>query len=102
MIYIYNKFLFDHMQIQVMKSNSKEASLSIKEADIGTLYVIQHELLKASNVDFAGIVMKHPLTNDIWMRINSKSSPIKDVVAATNSAIKSVNDLKELLNSKIK
>ena len=57
MIYICNKFLFDHMQIQVMNSNSKEASLSILEADIGTLYVVQHELLKTSNVDFAGIVM---------------------------------------------
>ena len=102
MIYIYNKFLFDHMQIQIMNSNSKEASLSIKEADIGTLYVVQHELLKTSNVDFAGIVMKHPLTNEIWMRINSKSSPIKDAIAATNSAIKSVDDLKKLLNSKIK
>ena len=102
MIYICNKFLFDHMQIQVMKSDPKEASLSIKEADIGTLYVVQHELLKTSNVDFAGIVMKHPLTNEIWMRINSKSSPIKDAVTATNAAIKSVDDLKKLLNSKIK
>jgi len=90
------------MQIQVMKSDSKEASLSIKEADIGTLYVIQHELLKTSNVDFAGIVMKHPLTNEIWMRINSKTSPIKDVIDATSSAIKSVDDLKKLLNSKMK
>jgi len=90
------------MQIQIMKSDSKEASLSILEADIGTLYVVQHELLKTSNVDFAGIVMKHPLTNEIWMRINSKGSPIKDAVAATNSAIKSVDDLKKLLNSKIK
>ncbi len=90
------------MQIQVIKSDSKEASLSITEADIGTLYVVQHELLKTSNVDFAGIVMKHPLTNEIWMRINSKANPINDAVKATNSAIKSVDDLKKLLNSKIK
>jgi len=89
------------MQIQVMKSDSAEASLSIKEADIGTLYIVQHELLKTTNVDFAGIVMKHPLTNEIWMRINSKS-PIKDAVEATTSALKSVDDLKKLLNSKIK
>ena len=102
MIYIGNKFLFDHMQIHVLKSDSKEANLSIKEADIGTLYVIQHELLKTKNVDFAGVVMKHPLTNEIWMRINSKESPIKNAVEATNSAIKSVDDLKKLLNSRIK
>ena len=102
MIYICNKFLFDHMQIHVLKSDSKGANLSITEADIGTLYVIQHELLKTKNVDFAGVVMKHPLTNEIWMRINSKENPIKNVVDATNSAIKSVDDLKKLLNSKIK
>ena len=102
MIYIGNKFLFDHMQINVLKSDSKEANLSILDADIGTLYVIQHELLKTKNVDFAGVVMKHPLTNEIWMRINSKENPIKNVVDATNSAIKSVDDLKKLLNSKIK
>ena len=101
MIYIHNKFFFDYMQIQAMESGSKEANLSIKEADIGTLYVVQHELLKDTKVDFAGIVMKHPLTNEIWMRINS-TSPIKDAVDATNSAIKSVDDLKKLLNSKIK
>ena len=90
------------MQIHVLKSDSKEANLSINDADIGTLYVIQHELLKTKNVDFAGVVMKHPLTNEIWMRINSKENPIKNVVDATNSAIKSVDDLKKLLNSKIK
>ena len=90
------------MQIHVLKSDSKEANLSIKEADIVTLYLIQHELLKTKNDDFAGVVMKHPLTNEIWMRINSKDSPIKNTVEATNSAIKSVDDLKKLLNSKIK
>ena len=90
------------MQIHVLKSDSKEANLSINDADIGTLYVIQHELLKTKNVDFAGVVMKHPLTNEIWMRINSKDSPIKNAVEATNSAIKSVDNLKKLLNSKIK
>ena len=90
------------MQIHVLKSDSKEANLSILDADIGTLYVIQHELLKTKNVDFAGVVMKHPLTNEIWMRINSKENPIKNVVDATNSAIKSVDDLKKLLNSRIK
>ena len=55
------------MQIQIMKSDAKEANLSILEADVGTLYVIQHELLKTKNVDFAGVVMKHPLTNEIWI-----------------------------------
>ena len=102
MIYIYNKFLFDRMQIQVINSDSKEVNLSIKEGDVGTLYIIQHELLKNSNVDFAGVIMKHPLTNEIWMRVNSNSSPIKDTVVATDAAIKSVISLEKLFKSKVK
>ena len=61
----------------------------------------------ASDEPFYGYYLKetnkkHPLKNEIWMRITSKGSPIKDVVEATDSAIKSVDDLKKLLNSKIK
>jgi len=54
-----------------MKSSSKEVSLSIKQSDIGTLYIVQHELLK-------------------------------EITNATESAIKSVDELKKLFKSKIK
>ena len=67
------------------------------------LYVVQHELLKEKNIDFAGLIVKHPLTNECWMRVNSsKGNPLKELVNATNSAIESVNELKKLFNSKIK
>lgn len=67
------------------------------------LYVVQHELLKEKNIDFAGLIVKHPLTNECWMRVNSsKGNPLKEIVNATNSAIASVNELKKLFNSKIK
>ena len=86
-----------------MNASSKEVSLSIKESDIGTLYIVQHELLKEKDIDFAGLIMKHPLTNEIWMRVNStKGNPIKEISSATDEAIKSVNELKKLFNSKIK
>jgi len=86
-----------------MKSSSKEVSLSIKQSDIGTLYIVQHELLKEKNIDFAGLIIKHPLTNECWMRVNStKSNPLKEISNATDTAIKSVNELKKLFNSKIK
>ena len=39
------------MDLEVINSESKEMSLSMKDADIGLLYIIQHELLKQSNVD---------------------------------------------------
>ena len=91
------------MQAQVINSSSKEINLSIKESDVATLYIIQHELLKDSATDFAGVIIKHPLTNECWMRVNtSKSSPLKEITKATESAIKISEKLKKLFNSKIK
>ncbi|MDH5430610.1 MAG: hypothetical protein OEW78_01840 [Nitrosopumilus sp.] len=90
------------MNAQVISSEPKEISLSITETDIGILYIIQHELLKASNIDFAGVIVKHPLTNECWMRINSSSKPLDEIKKATDSAIKMAEELKQLFNSKIK
>ena len=91
------------MQAQVINSSSKELNLSIKESDVATLYIIQHELLKDSTIDFAGVIIKHPLTNECWMRVNtSKSSPLKEITKASESAIKISENLKKLFNSKIK
>ena len=36
------------MNAQLISSEAKEISISITETDIGILYIIQHELLKAS------------------------------------------------------
>jgi DNA-directed RNA polymerase subunit L len=91
------------MNATVTKSSSKEINLSIKESDIGTLYIVQHELLKDKTVDFAGLILKHPLTNECWMRINSsKGNPLNEIIKATDSALESVNELKKIFNSKIK
>ena len=91
------------MQAQVVNASQKEVNLSIKESDIGTLYIIQHELLKGSGIDFAGVIVKHPLTNEIWMRVNSTSGdPMKAISKAADSAISSAEELKKLFNSKIK
>ena len=91
------------MEAQVINSSQKEVNLSIKETDIATLYIVQHELLKGSGIDFAGVIVKHPLTNECWMRVNSsKGDPIKEISAATDSAIKTADEIKKLFNSKIK
>jgi len=90
------------MHAQVVSSAPKEINLSIKDTDIGILYIIQHELLKKSNIDFAGVIVKHPLTNECWMRINSNSKPIQEIKNATDSAQKTADELKKLFNSTIK
>ncbi|MEO2264891.1 MAG: RpoL/Rpb11 RNA polymerase subunit family protein [Nitrosopumilus sp.] len=90
------------MNAQIISSESKEISISMKNADIGILYVIQHELLKQSNVDFAGVILKHPLTDEIWMKVNSSTKPLGELKKATDSAIKISEEFKQLFNSKIK
>ena len=102
LIYIHNKFFFDQLDIQLINSDKKEANFAIKDADIGALYIIQHELLKDKNTEFAGVIIKHPLTNEIWMRVNSKSNPMSQISAAADKAITEVTNLKKLINLKLK
>ncbi len=90
------------MNAQVINSEAKEISFSITEADIGILYIIQHELLNASNVDFAGVIVKHPLTNECWMRINSSVKPLGEIKKSTEFAIKMAEEFKELFISKLR
>jgi DNA-directed RNA polymerase subunit L len=90
------------MNAQVISLKPKEINISITETDIGILYIIQHELLKESNVDVAGVIVKHPLTNECWMRINSSTKPLGAMKKATDSSIKMAEEFKQLFNSKIK
>ena len=87
------------MNIELVDSNSTEANVSIKDGDIGILYLIQHELLKNKDIDFAGVIMKHPSTNEIWMRVNSKKNVISQISISADSAIDTVNDLKKLISN---
>ena len=89
------------MEVQLRDLSKNEAYLSIIDGDIGVLYIIQDELLRSPSTEFAGVVTKHPLTNDLRMRVVS-NNPLKDVIKATNTAIEGTADLKKLLVSKIK
>ena len=87
------------MEAELVNSNSNEVSVAIKDGDIGILYLIQHELLKNKDIDFAGVIMKHPSTNEIWMRVNSKKNVISQISISADSAIDTVNDLKKLVSN---
>ena len=73
----------------------KAADLIRKLMDMGSM-ITQNQA-----IDFAGVIMKHPLTDEIWMRVNSKSNPISQISTSIDSAITAVNDLKNIA-SKIK
>ena len=91
------------MDAKITKSSPKEVSLAISKSDIGTLYIVQHELLKESSIEFAGVIMKHPLTREYWMRVNtSKGSPLKEIEKAVKTAIEYTDELKKAVHSKLK
>ena len=89
------------MEVQLRNLTKKEASLSILGGDIAVLYIIQDKLLRNPTTEFAGVITRHPLTNDLWMRVVS-NKPLKDIVKATDTAISEAAELKKLLVSKIK
>ena len=89
------------MDVQLENLAKNKVRLSIKDGDIGVLYLIQHELIKNSNPEFVGVITRHPLTSELWMQVDSKN-PIKAISKATNSAITAAADLKEMLASQLK
>jgi DNA-directed RNA polymerase subunit L len=91
------------MDAKITKSSPKEVSLTVTKSDIGTLYIVQHELLKESSIEFAAVIMKHPLTREYWMRVNtSKGNPLKEIEKAAKTAIEYVGELKKAVHSKLK
>jgi len=91
------------MDVEVKKTSSKEVLLDIRKSDISTLYIVQYELLNDPTVEFAGVVLKHPLTKEYAMRVNtSRGNPIKEIEKATKAAIDYSDELKKAIHSKLK
>jgi DNA-directed RNA polymerase subunit L len=63
------------------------------------MYIIQHHILKQKDIEFAGIVMKHPLIKEYLMRINSKANPMDILEKALKSADEFLKDLSNLIES---
>ncbi len=75
------------MEVQLRDLTKKEANLSIFGGD-------------AASTKFAGVITRHPLTDEIWMRVVS-TNPLKDIIKATSTAIEDTAELKKLFVSKI-
>ena len=61
-------------EITGLKEN--ELELKIEEEDISVMYIIQYELLKETAVEFAGVILKHPLIKDYMMRVLTKGKDL--------------------------
>src|SRR5574341_313053 len=89
--------LFAVMLAEITDFKDNELELKITEEDISILHIVQHELLKEKSVDFAGVVLQHPLTKDFKMRVATKrKNPVEVLQDASTSA---VDYSKELLGT---
>ena len=46
------------MLAEIIDIKDNEIELKLQEEDISIMYIIQHELLKEKNVQFAGVMLK--------------------------------------------
>jgi DNA-directed RNA polymerase subunit L len=91
------------MFVEISDIKDNEIELKILKEDISVLYVLQHELLKEKNIDFAGVIQKHPLTNEYQLRVSSKrEDPIEAIQNATTYAQEYSKELLGLIKSAIK
>lgn len=97
---LYPKYVLDYlMQAEITNYSKNEMELKLKDEDISIMYIIQHHILKQNDIEFAGIVMKHPLIKEYLMRINSKANPMDILEKALTSADEFLRDLSHLIES---
>ena len=88
-------------EITDIKENKIE--LKLQEEDISVMYIVQHELLKQRDVEFAGVMLKHPLIKDYILRVlTKKTDPVEAVRDASVSASEYVEELASTLKSNLK
>jgi len=88
------------MLLELEENDDRTIDLKIKEEDISVLYIVQHELLKHKNIEFAGVVLKHQLIKDYVLRVISKGSSAMDTLhKSIESSTKYVENLEQLMNS---
>ena len=83
------------MQAEISKIEENKIELKLKDEDISIMYIIQHHLLKDNDIDFAGVVMKHPLLKEFMLQVNLKNGkkPITTIENAVNASNRYCDDL---------
>ena len=82
------------MLTEVIESNDNTLELKLRDEDISVMLIIQHELLSKEDIDFAGVILKHPLIIDYIMRIvTKKEDPGMALKEASANASKYLEEL---------
>lgn len=86
------------MLAEIVELEDREVEIKLQDEDISVMYIVQHELLKDKNVEFAGVVLKHPLIEDYLVRlITKKKDPIDAFQYACGSASENIKILDSVL-----
>ena len=91
------------MQAEVLSTKDNELELSLQDEDISVMYIIQHELLKEKSVEFAGVVLKHPLTHVYFIRVvTKKKDPFEVIQEASTRASETMREISGLIKPALK
>lgn len=78
----------------MLSAKENELELKLQDEDIAVMYIIQHELLKEKSVDFAGVILKHPLTREYFIRVvTRKRDPFEVIQEASAKASEVMKEL---------
>lgn len=88
------------MLVEIQKSREHELELKISEEDISILHIVQHELLKEPEIDFAGVILKHQLIKEYLFRIvSSTGDPYNTLRNTIKSSFENSQNLFNLVRS---
>ncbi|MFZ0556482.1 MAG: RpoL/Rpb11 RNA polymerase subunit family protein [Nitrososphaeraceae archaeon] len=91
------------MLAEVIESNDTTLELKLRDEDISVMLIIQHELLNKKDIDFAGVILKHPLIRDYIMRIvTKKEDPAVALKEASTNASKYLEELGSTIKTQLR
>ena len=91
------------MLAEVIESNANILELKLRDEDISVMLIIQHELLNNKDIDFAGVILKHPLIRDYIMRIVTKKvDPAMALREAYAEARSNLDDIVSSIKTQLK
>jgi DNA-directed RNA polymerase subunit L len=91
------------MHAEVLSAKDEELELKLQDEDISVMYIIQHELLKEKSVEFAGMILKHPLTREYLVRVvTKKKDPFEVIQEASTKAAEVMKEISSMIKPALK
>jgi DNA-directed RNA polymerase subunit L len=91
------------MHAEVLIAKDEELELKLQDEDISVMYIIQHELLKEKSVEFAGMILKHPLTREYFVRVvTKKRDPFEVIQEASTKAAEIMKEISNMIKPALK